>query len=175
VQGCIKTDAASAFDPIINTITSTLKGSEHYSCSVWGPVRRNSYRILGPSIAVSFVIELFFLSDAFAQPCQAWIAKAVLVEGSIQARKESETEWHPVKMWDEFCPGDIVRLLENSRAAIVLVNGVVLRFDQNTTITFKRTEKEMSLIEILKGVVNFFSRWPKSLKVYAPFVNGKEM
>ena len=114
----------------------------------------------------------YFFPNAFAETCQPWIAKAVSVEGSIQAKKASETEWRPVKMWDEFCPGDMVRLLEKSRAAIVLVNGVILRLDQNTTITFKGTEKEASLIEILKGVVNSFSRWPRSLKIYTPFVNG---
>jgi tetratricopeptide (TPR) repeat protein len=111
-------------------------------------------------------------SNAFAQSCQPWIAKAVSVEGSIQAKKAGETEWRPVKMWDEFCPGDMVRLLEESRAAIVLVNGVILRLDQNTTITFRGTEKEVSLIEILKGVVNSFSRWPRSLEIFTPFVNG---
>ena len=135
-----------------------------------GTVRKILCGILGLLISASFVATFF--SDAFAETCQPWIAKAVSVEGSIQARKASETEWRTVKMWDEFCPGDMVRLLDKSRAAIVLVNGVILRLDQNTTITFKGMEKEASLIEILKGVVNFFSRWPRSLEIYTPFVNG---
>ena len=61
-------------------------------------------------------------------------------------------------MWMNSVRAIWARLLEKSRAAIVLVNGVILRLDQNTTITFKEKEKEMSLIEILKGVVNSFSR-----------------
>jgi len=133
-------------------------------------VRKILYGILGLLISVSFVTT--FPSKAFAQSCRPWIAKAVSVEGSIEAKKTSETVWRPVKMWDEFCPGDMVRLLDKSRAAIVLVNGVILRLDQNTTITFKGMEKEVSLIEILKGVVNSFSRWPRSLQIYTPFVNG---
>jgi Tfp pilus assembly protein PilF len=123
-------------------------------------------------IMVAAAVSVLVQSDAFAQSCKPWIAKAVSVEGSIQAKRAGETEWRHVKMWDEFCPGDMVRLLEESRAAIVLVNGVILRLNENTTITFKEPEKEMSLIEILKGVVNSFSRWPRSLEIYTPFVNG---
>jgi Tfp pilus assembly protein PilF/opacity protein-like surface antigen len=133
-------------------------------------VRRIIYCILSLLISASFLSQ--FLSNAFAQDCQPWIAKAVSVEGSVQAKRANETGWRPVKMWDEFCPGDMVRLLEESRAAIVLVNGAILRLDQNTTISFKGTEKEVSLIEILKGVLNSFSRWPRSLEIFTPFVNG---
>jgi tetratricopeptide (TPR) repeat protein/opacity protein-like surface antigen len=132
-------------------------------------------RICSLSIVIMLVAAVassVCYGNAFGQACRPWIAKAVSVEGSIKAKRAGETEWRTVKMWDEFCPGDMVRLPEESRAAIVLVNGVILRLDENTTITFKGMEKETSLIEILKGVVNSFSRWPRSLEIYTPFVNG---
>jgi tetratricopeptide (TPR) repeat protein len=135
-------------------------------------MKRMSYRFLVLIMFAVFVLSPLFCGNASAQTCNPWIAKAVSVEGSIQARRAGETQWRPVKMWDEFCPGDMVRLLDESRAAIVLVNGVILRLDENTTITFKGMEKEVSLIEILKGVLNSFSRWPRSLEIFTPFVNG---
>jgi tetratricopeptide (TPR) repeat protein len=67
----------------------------------------------------------------------------------------------------------MIRVMSQGRAAVILVNGVVLRIDQNTTLIFNGVEEEKtSLIDVLKGVVNFFSRWPRSLKVTTPFVNG---
>jgi Tfp pilus assembly protein PilF/opacity protein-like surface antigen len=137
-----------------------------------GAMKKICYSLSSLAIVITVVISLLFPCDAFAQTCKPWIAKAVSVEGSIQAKKAGETEWRLVKMWDEFCPGDMIRLPGESRAAIVLVNGVILRLDENTTITFKGMEKKVSLIEILKGVVNSFSRWPRSLEIYTPFVNG---
>jgi Tfp pilus assembly protein PilF/opacity protein-like surface antigen len=147
-----------------------VKYFSHYSHLLGGTVKKFFLGILGLLICFSSLSTFPF--NAFANSCQPWIAKAVSVEGEVEAKKAGGTKWRPVKMWDEFCPGDMVRLPEESRAAIVLVNGVILRLDQNTTITFNGMEKEASLIEILRGVVNFFSRWPRSLKIYTPFVNG---
>lgn len=110
--------------------------------------------------------------DVSAQTCPQWIARVVSVQGDVQAKRGSETEWKATRLMDEFCPGDTIRVMEKSRAAVVLVNGVIVRLDQYSTMSFKGVEKEASLVEIIKGMANFFSRWPRSLKVYTPFVNG---
>jgi tetratricopeptide (TPR) repeat protein len=76
-------------------------------------------------------------------------------------------------MNDTFCPGDMLRVQERSRAAIVLSNEVTLRLDQNTTITFAGLEQEQTLLlRLLSGAAYFFSRIPRSLKFTTPFVNG---
>ena len=111
--------------------------------------------------------------DCFADVCDQWVAQVVSVQGHVEARTKGETVWHSVKTQDVYCRGDMIRVMEESRAAVVLVNGVVLRLDQNSTLTFNGIEKEQtSLIELFKGVAHFFSRWPRALKAATPFVNG---
>jgi tetratricopeptide (TPR) repeat protein len=101
------------------------------------------------------------------------VAKVVSVQGSVQVRRAGEAEWIPVKLDDIYCPGDMVRVQEQSRAAIILPNETLLRLDQKTTITFNGIEKERtSLLDLIKGAIHFFSRTPRALKVATPFVNG---
>jgi hypothetical protein len=128
-------------------------------------------------LITALVIGIFpgFLStDAgFAETCEEWVAKIVSVQGSVQARRAGETEWVPVKLYNTYCPGDMIRVQERSRAAVILPNESILRLDQKTTITFMGVEKERtSLLDLLIGVVHFFSRVPRGLKVATPFVNG---
>jgi tetratricopeptide (TPR) repeat protein len=101
------------------------------------------------------------------------MVKVVSMQGSVQVRKASETQWIPAKLNDTYCPDDMIWVKERSRAAVVLPNESILRLDQNTTITFSGLENgQTSLFELVKGVVHFFSRVPRSLKLTTPFVNG---
>ena len=111
-------------------------------------------------------------SSASAQTCPQWIAKVVSVQGNVEVKKVGGTEWKATQFREALCPGDMIRVMKESRAALVLVTGAIVRLDQYSTAVFNGVEKEASLVEILKGVANFFSRWPRSLKVYTPFVNG---
>jgi hypothetical protein len=91
-----------------------------------------------------------------AETCDEWVAKVVSVQGVVQARKAGEAEWVPVNFNDTYCPGDIIRVLELSRAAVVLPNDATLRLDQNTTITFVGPEKEQPLLlKLLSGAAHF--------------------
>jgi tetratricopeptide (TPR) repeat protein len=120
------------------------------------------------------ILAGFPSTDAgFAETCEEWVAKIVSVQGTVQARRAGATEWVPVKLYDTYCAGDMIRVQERSRAAVILPNEALLRLDQKTTITFMGVEKERtSLLDLLIGVVHFFSRVPRGLKVATPFVNG---
>jgi tetratricopeptide (TPR) repeat protein len=62
---------------------------------------------------------------------------------------------------------------ERSRAAIILRNEAILRLDQMTSVIVPAPEKEtISVIDMVRGSVNFFSRSPRALKVFTPFVNA---
>jgi tetratricopeptide (TPR) repeat protein len=114
-----------------------------------------------------------YSSVVFAQPCGQWIAKAVSVQGSVQALRAGERQWRPVRLSDTFCPGDMIRVLKLSRADIVLSNDTILRLDQNTAISFPEPEKEKPfLVNLLNGAAYFFSHIRRSLKVFTPFVNA---
>ena len=112
-------------------------------------------------------------NDLSAQTCKKIIAQVVSVQGDVQVRKASETQWLPVMQNDAYCPGDMIRVMEQSRAAILLATGGIIRLDEKTTVTFNGIEKERtSLIEFIQGIGHFFSRWPRSLTIFTPFVNG---
>ena len=112
-------------------------------------------------------------SVAFGQSCEQWGGKIVSVQGAAQVRKAGESKWITVELNTIYCPGDTIRVLKNSRAAIALSNETLFRLDQNTTVTFTGVEKEKTfLIDIIKGVTHFFSRQPRRLKVVTPFLNA---
>jgi tetratricopeptide (TPR) repeat protein len=129
------------------------------------------------SILLSVVVGIMAASispiGAFSETCDQWVAKLVSAQGSVEAKRSGETRWLPVRLNDTYCQGDMIRVLERSRAAIMLTTQPTLRLNQDTTVTFNGVEKEQtSLMELLKGAVHFFSRYPRSLKVMTPFVNA---
>lgn len=108
-----------------------------------------------------------------SEGCKKWVAKVVSVQGSVQVRRAGETQWIPVKLGDTYCPGDMIRVRERSRAAVLLPEETILRLDQKTTVIFDGLEKgQTSLLDLLRGAVYFFSRIPRALKLATPFVNG---
>jgi tetratricopeptide (TPR) repeat protein len=81
-----------------------------------------------------------------------------------------ETQWQPTKLNDTYCPGDMIRVQERSRADVALMNQSVLRLNENTIITLEGVKEERtSLVNLLKGAGHFFSRGPRSLEVRTPF------
>ena len=130
-------------------------------------------------VQVGFLILTALLVASRALPAggaeveEPWLAKIGSLQGHVEARLAGTSHWATVKLNDTYRPGDMIRLHENSRASIVLPNDIILRLDQNTTITLSAPEKERtSLIDIIRGAVYFFSRIPRTLRIATPFVNG---
>ena len=131
------------------------------------------------SCFVLFLLSIF-IAAALMQPCSSnaetceqWVAQAVSVQGTVEVKRVGETLWQAVKLDDTFCPGDMIRVPERSRADLALANRPLLRLDQDTTITLKGLQEEKtSLIDMLKGAAHFFSRIPRSLGVTTAFVNA---
>ena len=112
-------------------------------------------------------------SAAAASTCEPWVAKLVSVQGNVEVRRAGEMQWQPIRLDETYCAGDMLRVQERSRAAVVLRNEINLRLDQNTTITFIGLERERtSLLDLLIGAAYFFSRIPRTLQVTTPFVNA---
>jgi hypothetical protein len=110
---------------------------------------------------------------ALAETCEKWVAKVVSAQGTVEARREGETEWQAVELNGTYCPGDTIRVDKRSRADIALVNQPVIRLDQNTTITLGGLKDEQtSLIDLLGGAAHFFSRVARNLEVRTAFVNA---
>lgn len=127
----------------------------------------------GLMVCTGILTVLLSPAVSLAATCDPGIAKAMAVEGKVDVRATDSTQWRPVKLYDTFCPGDIIRVQERSRADIALSNQPMLRLDQNTTMTLGGIKKEGgSLIELAKGAVHFFSRLPRNLEIRTAFVNA---
>lgn len=104
-------------------------------------------------------------SEAEAAKDAEWAARVVSVEGTVEARRASETVWSHVHLDDTYREGDMVRVAENSRAAVLLQNGSDLRFDQNTVITFVGVDREERLLlRVIGGSIHFSAANRKSSK-----------
>ena len=78
-----------------------------------------------------------FASVAFAQTCEKPVAQVTSVQGTVEARRAGATQWQAVQLHDTYCPGDMLRVQDNSRADVVLANESVLRLSANTSITIE--------------------------------------
>lgn len=127
----------------------------------------------GLMVCTGILTVLLSPAMSLAATCDPGIAKAMAVEGKVDVRATDSTQWRPVKLYDTFCPGDIIRVQERSRADIALSNQPMLRLDQNTTMTLGGIKKEgSSLVELTKGAMHFFSRLPRNLDIRTAFVNA---
>ena len=108
-----------------------------------------------------------------ATTCEPWVAKMASVQGNVEVRRAGQTQWQAARLNDTYCAGDRIQVGERSRADVTLVNQPVLRLDQDTTITFGGVREERtSLVELIRGVMYFFSRLPRNLEIITAFVNA---
>ena len=127
----------------------------------------------GLMVCSSILLDVLSPTTSSAATCEPPIAKAMAVEGKVDVRSTDSTQWRPVKLNDTFCPGDLIRVQERSRADIALSNQPILRLDQNTTMTLGGVKKEGgSVVELAKGAMHFFSRLPRNLDIKTAFVNA---
>lgn len=131
-------------------------------------------RVYGVSVCL---ILLFFLSPASgaAAICEPVVGRIAAVEGRVEVQRTTDAQWIGAKQNDTLCQGDTVRAGERSRAAIALINQAVLRVDQNSTvrlINIRGKPEERSLLSLLQGAVQSFSRKPRQFEVSTPYLNG---
>jgi tetratricopeptide (TPR) repeat protein len=115
------------------------------------------------------VITSLYPPAALGATCEKWAGKVVSAQGTVEVQRVGTTEWEPAKLNETYCPGDVVRVGERSRADIALVNDSLLRLNEKTTITLGALKEERtSLVDMLKGAAYFFSRVPRSLEMTTP-------
>ncbi len=111
-------------------------------------------------------------TPVYASDCENWVARLQSSQGSVQVRLKNK-QWANVKRNATFCKGDVLRVQENSRAALLLKNDTILRLNQNTTITFTNlTPDKPSVVSIDEGIGHFISRIKAAFEVITPFINA---
>ncbi|MDO8706688.1 MAG: FecR domain-containing protein [Sulfuricaulis sp.] len=125
------------------------------------------------SILIFLIAALPAAQAAASGACEKSVAKVVSAQGTIETRAAQATAWHPVRLNDTFCPGDMLRVGVHGRAALMLANETIVRLDQRTTITLSGIEdRQTSWLDLVTGVAHFISRVPRSLKIKTPYVNA---
>jgi tetratricopeptide (TPR) repeat protein len=81
--------------------------------------------------------------------------------------------WEKITGEQTFCPGEMLRTAADSRLTVLLADDIILRIDQETTLSFPENIQEKPLLlQVVEGILHIFSHRPRSLQVNTPFVNG---
>jgi len=110
-----------------------------------------------------------------AEVCEAAVGRLVSVEGSVEVQRSEEESWRTGTLDEPLCQGDTIRVGERSRAEVALINDAVLRLDEETSmrlLDISAKEEERSLLDLIVGAFQSFSRAPRRLAVNTPYVNG---
>jgi tetratricopeptide (TPR) repeat protein len=122
------------------------------------------------------VFILFPISNPqAAEPCEPVVGKLVSVEGRVELQRSGASTWSTAQLQDTLCQGDTVRAGERSRAAVALLNEAVLRIDQSSAlrlVNLTANEEERSLLSLIRGAFQSFSRKPRRFEVSTPYLNG---
>src|SRR3954468_20033950 len=107
-------------------------------------------------------------------PCGSGTGIIESLQGIVEIRRQNDRLWCPAVLGEAVCPGDGIRVGEYGCAGLSLVEtSEVLRLDQNTTIRLPADiGQERPLLDLIKGVVQFFSNHPRSFNVHTPFLNA---
>ena len=123
-------------------------------------------------VGLGLLLGLISPAPSFAQtptPTSA-VARAVSVQGAVEARRPGQTSWQVVRLNDTFSPGDTIRVLDRSRADLALLDQSVLRLNANTELTVEPVKDQRTgVVNLLRGAAHFFSRGPRTLEVQTPF------
>lgn len=110
-----------------------------------------------------------FALDALA--CDPQAGRLSAIEGRVEVRAATSKVWQTASARQILCPGDQVAVRGPGRAAVVLSQDVLVRLDQNTTLTLPPAANSGEL-GLGHGVVHVISRFSKRFGVITPFVNA---
>jgi Tfp pilus assembly protein PilF len=108
-----------------------------------------------------------------AERCDQGAARLVSLQGAVEVRPAGSERWQSARLDQTLCGGDRLRVLEWSRAALVMPDETIVRLDQSTSVTLTPPPREGAvLLDLLQGAIHFFSRTRRVLEVHTPIVNG---
>lgn len=106
-----------------------------------------------------------------AGACEPRAGTLTAIEGRVEVRSSTGGNWLAATPHQPLCPGDQVAVRGPGRAAVVLSQNVLVRLDQNTTLTLPPTADSGEL-GLSRGIVHVISRFSKRFGVITPFVNA---
>jgi tetratricopeptide (TPR) repeat protein len=126
---------------------------------------------------VSFLFWCLLLPGRLvaAEGCAPVVGRVMSVDGQMEVQRRDNRVWQPIFLNETVCERDAIRTGLRSRAAVMLINDAVLRLDQETTIhlvDIVAAESESSLLSLVRGAFQSFSRSPREMEINTPYVNA---
>lgn len=110
-----------------------------------------------------------------ANACDEWAAMVVSVNGYVVVKDNHApaANRETVQPDSVICPGQMLEVGADSRAAIYLSNNSFVRLDQNTVLSFPATQEADDFwVELKQGVTHFMSRITQRFGVRTPYANA---
>jgi len=126
-------------------------------------------------VTIGMISVALLESAGAAESCGNAVGKFISIEGVIELEHADQGDRKPASLESSLCQDDMIYVGENSRAAVALINEVVLRLDQNTTmrlVDVASQPEKRSLLELIVGAFKSFSRPPRTFAVNTPYLNG---
>ena len=137
--------------------------------------RALAYAPIAAQFLLLGALTLAWMTSAHAaEPCTPVVGELVSVEGQVEVQHEA-ADWQRAALGASLCQRDTVRVGPRSRGTIALINDAILRLDQNTTVNLLeivREPEEPSLIDLVIGAFQSFSRSPRTMAVSTPYLNA---
>ena len=132
-------------------------------------------KVVTACILLPSLFALSITSSAHAEESCEVVGHLASTEGIVEIQHTDATSWIAAKTADSLCQGDTVRAGDDSRGAIALTNNAILRVDQNSTVqllNITASKEESSVISLLKGAIQSFSRKPSCFSINTAYLNG---
>ncbi|TDG12416.1 tetratricopeptide repeat protein [Seongchinamella unica] len=136
--------------------------------------QRSAHRVLWLLLPVLAVLGVSW-SSASLSACENQVGEVVSLEGAVSIQPSDSTVWSEAALREGLCEGDTIRVGSRSRAAVALITDAVLRIDANTTLRLVNIvpeAEEPSILDMVAGAIQSFSRQPRKLVVNTPYING---
>lgn len=114
-------------------------------------------------------------SPVAALACDTPVGELSSAEGHVEVRGVNASTWQPARPSQVLCAGDTLTVRAPGRAAVTLHNQVMVRLDQNSTLTLHEVGTDANVdghLDLSQGIAHIISRWRKRLSVVTPFINA---
>ncbi|PYM23384.1 MAG: hypothetical protein DMD78_11945, partial [Candidatus Rokuibacteriota bacterium] len=91
-----------------------------------------TWGLIGVVAVIGIFVGLLDPAAVAAQVPPGPVARAVSVQGAVEARRAGQAPWQTVKLNDTFAPGDAIRVGDRGRADLAMLDQSVLRLNANT-------------------------------------------
>jgi len=131
--------------------------------------------IRAPGFLALALLAVLTSKTQAADDCDPKVGRVASYQGRVEVQRGTAGSWQPIGLDEALCQGDAVRAGPRSRASLALNNDAILRLDQNSTLHLQNVvgdPEERSLLELLRGAIQSFSRKPRLIQVNTPYLNG---